>query len=78
MEPSHVLAKEDKLLSKVKIRVVDNMLAAHDQHQKYKFDAWKLQKCDWGDGDFAKLSLQCEACGPDLELYDMMRRRRRQ
>ena len=27
---------------------------------------------------FAKMSLQCEACGPDLELYEMMRRRRRQ
>ena len=23
----------------------------------------------------AKMSLQCEACGPDLELYEMMRRR---
>ena len=78
MEPRIVLAKEDKLLLNVQIRVIGRWRVAHDDHQRYKFDPWKLQKYDWGNEDFAKLSLQCEACGPDLELYDMMRRRRRQ
>ena len=76
MDPSIALAKENKLLRKVQLRVIGRYSVARDDHHKYKFEPRKLQSHDWKDEeDIARLSLQCEACGPDLELYEMMRRR---
>ena len=79
MDPIIVLAKEHELVWKVGIRVVGKYFVAHDDHSEYVFGTRKLETQDWKDEeDIERLSLQCEACGPDLELYEMMRRRRRQ
>ena len=79
MEPRIVLAKENKLLREVQLRVIGRYFVAHSDHQEYVFDPRKLETQDWKDEEAIEmLSLQCEACGPDLELYEMMRRRRRQ
>ena len=76
MEPRIVLVKENKLLCEVQLRVIDRYCVAHDDHQEYVFDPRKLETQDWKDEEAIEmLSLQCEACGPDLELYEMMRRR---
>ena len=59
--------------------MIDRYFVGHDDQPEYVFDQWKLQSHDWKDEeDIARLSLQCEARGPDLELYEMMRKRRRQ
>ena len=49
---------------------------AHDDHTEYVFDPRKLETHDWKDEEAIEmLSPQCEARGPDLELYELMRRR---
>ena len=76
MHPSWVLHKENMLLWKVSLRVIGRYFVAYDDHQEYVFDPRKLETQDWKDEEAIEmLSLQCEACGPDLELYEMMRRR---
>ena len=80
MHPSWVLHKENMLLWKVSLRVIGRYFVAYDDHQEYVFDPRNLPSEFWKDTeeDIERLFLQCEACGPDLELYEMMRRRRRQ
>ena len=49
-------------------------LAPYRALRKYE-KRWKGTPPYICDKRAAKMSLQCEACGPDLELYEMMRRR---
>ena len=62
-----------------------NKLAPYRAIRKYEKDVnlrwlkrWEDTPPYICDKRAAKMSLQCEACGPDLELYEMMRGRRRQ
>ena len=76
MDPIIVLAKEYNVLWEVKLRVIGKYFWGYDKHTQYVFDPRKLETHDWKDEEAIEmLSLQCEACGPDLELYEMMRRR---
>ena len=76
MNSRNVLAKEEMLLGKVDLRVIGRYFVAHSDHQEHVFDPRKLGTQDWKDEeDIERLSLECEACGPDLELYEMMRKR---
>ena len=65
------------MLSKVDITVFGKYYLAHGDHNEKHFEGWKLEQLyeDFDDDRLGGMSLQCEACGPDLELYEMMRRR---
>ena len=75
-DPIIARAKELLLLWEVELRVIGKYYVAYDDNSEYKFVPRKLELQDWKDEEAIEmLSLQCEACGPDLELYEMMRRR---
>ena len=76
MHPSLVLHEENSLLWKVLLRVVGRYFVAYEEHSEREFDVGKLETQAWkAEEAIEMMSLQCEACGPDLELYEMMRRR---
>ena len=76
MHPSWVLLKENMLLGKVTLRVIGRYFVGYEEHTEHVFEYQKLATYYWdGEEAIEMLSLQCEACGPDLELYEMMRRR---
>ena len=76
MEPSWVWFKEYMLLGKVSLQVIDRYFVRYEEHKQYGFEYRNLATSYWDSEEAIEmLSLQCEACGPDLELYEMMRRR---
>ena len=76
MQPSWVWFKEYMLLGKVSLQVIDRYFVRYEEHKQYGFKYPKLATSYWdAEEAIEMLSLQCEACGPDLELYEMMRRR---
>ena len=47
---------------------------SHDARSEEEFHGYALEESDWViEERLAELSLQCEACGPDLELYQRRR-----
>ena len=61
-------------LRKVVIRAFEGYFLAHAAHSETEFRGAALHEFDWViEERLAELSLQCEACGPDLELYQRRR-----
>ena len=76
----HIPVEHFLTLSRIKFTVLEKYYVVAGMHREKDF---KQRLSDLAfycgrNGRLGKLSLQCGTCGPDLELYEMMRRRRRQ